>query len=655
MGGSAMDSPSGSVFSGSESSENSSPSPAGASSSRGSLKKRKVSQTPTGSSQPRAKRLKPFYRDKYRELFNETVNEAASGEPPDEELLPPCQVGATFWSAEEKEILFSALGKKGRHDLQGISADIGSKSDSEVRIYLQLLETATADLHAYGPSNNVVKITEIEAAAEVSQDCSAALDLAAEALSALQQKQEEKLESKQHPKLWQLTPKIAKWADRRLDAGEEGQDEVSRALPAATLVNLNAFLTLSKHFFMNSSVPENNWRNYTERRKSPSIMYTAFSDFHTLAVSITKRLIQSSLFFSMSRLRAMDASGHYTNRRHVKRRDVVAALNVLGMEANGRKTWTATARKCRLRVYEKVRFRQVWGKRYSYDEVEAILASSSVGTRGRYRRTSKDTDDVSKPQEQELDRSSIEDVPGDDISSDPSSGDEGGSSAVSDDADLMESSASHNDKQASKSELFLQSQDDYAEALDQQTSRKEESCLWESLGENPAEKMGTKDVQLPKVLNARSQGREDRREWTSWVDYVGDWEKLETPVPASTFVVNRRLGRNRDLATGLTDFDSSSVDSDGVESSGRNQLSDEFIHDRSSSGEQSSMDDLDAASDHSEEQDETLQHLSLKRDSLALEEEGQANQDEDDRDIHRRQEDISDRDIDGSEGSSDDE
>ena len=167
--------------------------------------------------------------------------------------------------------------------------------------------------------------------------------------------------------------------------------------------------------------------------------------------------------------------------------------------------------------------------------------------------------------------------------------------------------------------------------------------------------MGTQDIQLPKVLDARTRDREDRLEWTSWVDYAADWEKLKTPVPASTFAVNRRLGRNCSLAAGLTDFDSSSVDSDGVGSSGRNQRSDEFVRDGSSSGGQSSMDDSDAASDHSEKQHETLQHSSLKRDSLALEEEGQANQGEDDRDIHSPQGDISHRDIDGSEGSSDDE
>ncbi|KAL2036538.1 hypothetical protein N7G274_010723 [Stereocaulon virgatum] len=603
MSASAMSSQSGSVFSDLESSEDILPSSAERSSNKGRPKKRKAnqtSQTIRGFSQPRIKRLKPFYNDGYRELFNQTVKEIASEGTSDNDSLPSTQVGATSWSSREKETLFSALGKKGRHDLRGIAIDIKSKSESEVHIYLQLLEKSSADSHTYGPSSNVVSIIEIKAAAEISQDCSVALDLAAEALSALQQKQEEKWEKKQHPENWLLTPNIAEWADHQFNVGEEGENVLSRALPAATLLNLKTFLSLSTRFFMNSSTPENNWRTYAERGQCPSIMHTAFSDFHTLAVSITKRLIQSSLFFAMSRLRAMDDPGHYTNRRHVKRRDVVAALNVLSMEASARKTWTRTARKCKLRVYEEVKGRKALGRRYGYDEIESILASSSVGTRGRYRRTPEAADNAFKLQGQESAASSTEDATGDDMSSVPSSGDEDRS--ILDDADLMKSSADGNDKKASDSQLFDQLQDDYADFLDQRASQREEYSLWESLGKNPAEIMGSQDVQLPKVPDARTRAREDHVDWTSWVDYVGLWEKLETPVPASDFAANRGLERTRDLVAELRSPHTSSVDSGGVVTSGRFQLSEEFVHDGSSSWDQSLVGDLGAASDDSEEQ-----------------------------------------------------
>jgi hypothetical protein len=238
------------------------------------------------------------------------------------------------------------------------------------------------------------------------------------------------------------------------------------------------------------------------------------------------------------------------------------------------------------------------GKRYGYDELEAILASSSVGTRGRYRRTSKEADNAFKLQGQESAGSSIEDAAGDDTSSVPSSGDEDGS--VLDDADPTESSADDNDKQASNSDLFEQLQDNYAEILDQRASQTEEHRLWESLGKNPAEMMGTQDVQLPKVPDARTRAREDHVDWTSGVDYAGSWEKLETPVPASSFAANRRLRRIRGVVAELTDPNTSSADSDGVVSSGRYQLSEEFVHDGSSSGDRNSVGDLEAVSDDSD-------------------------------------------------------
>ena len=584
-----MESESGPMFSGSESSEEGSRSPLRASSSHGGPKKRKNSQA-SADTHPRVKRLKPFYNDKYRELFNETVDEIVLGDAPDENSLPSSQIGATLWSSEEKEIFFSVLAKRGRNDVRQIAADIGSKSESEVQVYLELLQKATTDLHATGPSRINVSIDEIKAAVEVSQECCAGLDLAADALSAFQQNQEEKLEMKQYPKFWLLTPKIAKWVDSELNAGDVGADEVSKALPAANLLNLKSFLTLSKHIFMNSRHPENNWRTYAGRRKTPSIMYTAFSDFHNVAGSITKRLVQSTLFFTTSRLRAMNASGSYTHRQHVKRRDVVAALNVLGMESNGTKIWRGTARKCKLRVYDKIRFRQVWGKRYSYDEVEAALGSSSFGTRGRYRAKSCDAHDAHMTQEHGSSGSALGDLSEDDISlaSLPS---DGSDSSPPDGTNLTNSSSGHRDKRGSMQERFEQSQDDYVDVLDQQDRRKQEQAFWELLGKNPAEKMEDQDVQIPKAPDARGIERESKQDWMSWVDYAADWETFESPVPASNFVANRRLGRNDDAAAISTDSDSSSKTSDRIEAPGRRYISDKFVRNSSSSGDRGSEDD----------------------------------------------------------------
>ena len=582
-----------------EDSESSTSSLQGADSSRSRRKRRRVERY-ASDLQARVKRLKPFYNDKYRVLLNSTVRDIASGGFSEVVPLPPNQIGVTIWSSEEKETFFSVLARRGRHDIKGIAADIGSKSESEVYTYLELLQNAMAEQNAHVHRKQLLTIDGIEPALEVSQQCCAALDLAAEAVSVLQHKEEEKIERQEHANLSLLTSTVAKWANRSLLAGEEGEQEVLQALPAATLLNLRYFLTLSKRIFMNSSILENNWRTYAGRRQSPSITYTAFSDTHTLAISLTRKLIQSSLFFAMSRIGTLGTSGYHTPKQHVKARDVEAALNVLGMEANGRKTWIATARKCRLRVYENVRHQKVEGKRYSYDEVEATLSKDSFGSRGRYRSRSAGNEDVSNPPTDKSSASSAEDVPEESSSSSPdhSSTDKSDSSLSDDCISSTDLSSSSSSKQGSTKQRLEQAEDAYLEASDQKASEEEEKRLWEILGEDPSTKMDLEPIDLPPV--PRRAHREKLVDWTTWIDYSMEWENFETPVAASSFAKNRRIGRRHGGDSGLADGLS---EEDAVEERGRKALSDEFVQDSSSEGESQDVeydddsDGLDAGSD----------------------------------------------------------
>ncbi len=570
----------------------------GADSSRSRPKRRRVEKY-ASDLQARVKRLKPLYNDKYRVLLNSTVSDIASRGFSEVVPLPPNQIGVTLWSSEEKATFFLVLARRGRHDIKGIAADIGSKSESEVYTYLELLQNATAEQNTHVHRKQLLRTDDMEPALEVSQQCCAALDLAAEAVSVLQHKEEEKIERQEHASLSLLTPTVAQWANRSLHAGEEGEQEVLQAVPAATLLNLKSFLTLSKRVFMNSSITENNWRTYAERRQSPSITYTAFSDTHTLAISLTRKLIQSSLFFAMSRIRTLGTSGYYTPKQHVKARDVVAALNVLGMEANGRKTWIGTARKCRLRVYEDVRHRKAQGKRYSYGEVEAILSKETIGSRGRYRSRSAGNEDVSQPPTDKSNASSAEDVPEESSSSssDHSSTDMSESPLSDDGASSTDLPSSPSSKHGLTQERIEQAEDAYLEASDQQTSKEEEKRLWEILGEDPSTKMDLEPIDLPPV--PRRANREKLVDWTTWIDYSAEWENLETSVAASSFAENRRLGRRHEVDSGLTD---ESSEEDAVEERGRKALSDEFVQDSSGEGESQEVeydddsDELDAGS-----------------------------------------------------------
>ena len=537
----------------SESSEKSSASSYDRSGSRGRPRKRKTAGTLTFP-QPRSKRLKSSYSDEYRGLFNSTVREIASNQSETDNLLRETQIGVTIWSSEEKGSFFRALARRGRQDIRGIASDMGSKSESEVHLYSDMLYKAVVEQQIYETRNTSLDTSKLEAALEIGGDCCAALDLSAEALSVLQQNEEESAEKKRHKDLAILTPKIARWVERCMLATEGGKEEVSHSqqIPAAELLNLKNFLALSKRFFMNSVIAENNWRSYTDlKTKSPSIMYTAFSDFHALVVSITQRLVQSSLFFAMSRLRAMSGSGHSTPRPHVRRQDVMAALNVLGMETDAKVFWAKAAQKCKLRVYDKVRRRQVFGKRYSYVEVERILAPNMTSGQDKLEKIVQDT---SKSRKGRSLTESSANVSEDLASSDsiPVEADE--SSALSNDEDLSTTHLDSTNRQDHNQEGRDQLQDAYAEAIDQQASRNEERRLWELFGEDAAETMELEDVKLPKGPFFNRKTKEELDDWRDWLDYAGDWEMHETPVFGSSFASYG--GFERDEAAGLTSSES---------------------------------------------------------------------------------------------------
>ena len=540
---------------------------------RGRPKKRTANDT---SRSPRSytKRLKGLYNDEYRQLFNETLEDVVSTDAATDSSLFPSQHGVTFWSSDEKQILFSSIARRGRHDIGRIAADLKTKSEPEVWTFMQEIQHAATEEQIYEmASRKLPKPYDIPAAFEIGDECCKDLDLAAEALSDLQYKEEARMEREEYSDFPLLTSRIGKWANLKMKAGEAGEEEVRCRLSPAILLDLKVFLALSKRFFMNSSVPENNWRSYTEQREYPSMMYSAFLDFHTLVLSITRRLVQSSLLLAMSRLRALDASGQYDSRRYVRQGDVSAALNILGLEPDGRKTWIGAARKCRLRVYENVRHLQASGIKYGYDDVEEILRTEQARPRGRsgsrHRATcnASSSPPAANPSDTSLEKTDVSDYSvssstDDDKSSSNDDSSNGNSNNSSNDSSIDGYSTSGQaDKQARKRELLEKSRDTYADILDQHASRDEERRLWDLLGEDPDAKMEGKNQPLPKAPGAERKDRDDLVDWSTRLNYAAEWEQYETPVPANSFIANRRRKRKGSRA-GLTD---SNIGSDKLE------------------------------------------------------------------------------------------
>ena len=526
----------------------------GRSTSRGRPRKRKVKQN-IRSSQHRSKRLKSSYNDDYRVLFNSTVKEVESKSSSEtDDLLQESQIGVTIWSSEEKAAYFRSLARRGRQDIQSIATDIGSKSESEVCVYSDILLNAAMGQQNYETHEKLLKTSDLKAALEVRGDCCATLDLAAEALSALRQIEEETTEKKRHKDLALLTPKIARRVERCVAVDNESNDEVSQRIPAANMLNLLNFLELSKRFFMNSVIVEDNWRSYATRgNKSPSILYTAFSDFHAISISITQRLVQSTLFFAMSRLRALSASGQSQPRSQVRRRDVIAALNVLGMKPDAKAFWAGMARKCKLRVYDKVRQRQVFGKRYSYVEVERLLGPSRISDRDSSEIMAEDVN-TSRSRESPALTVSSATTSKESFWSDSTSTEADGSNPQSNDESLLEKPLDSTQRQDSHGPL----PDADLESLDQQASLNEERRLWEMLGNDPAEKMQPVDLKLFSGPISRRGHKEHLSDWRDGLDYAEEWETHDTLAYKNKFANNQSFTKHADLAAGLANPESSS-------------------------------------------------------------------------------------------------
>ncbi|KAG5984338.1 hypothetical protein E4U55_005223 [Claviceps digitariae] len=312
---------------------------------------------PSGSISPRkrpaeaASAFRPFKRQKgtfnaeYLDLLNRDIDDAAQRVCLDEEVqFSKSQIGLTKWSAMEKRQFFEAVSRLGKYDLPAIAARVGTKSEIEVQQYICLLRDGIEQRKSQN-SRSYLENAQYPAAVELSQQCCYAQEEAADAISVRQERREEQREELKWGPNWDITPSLARKLSRDLENGEPLPDE---ALQFAQLFHLPTWLTLSERAFMNSSIPGNNW-NYVDD-KQPSMWATAFDDFYSLAVSITRRLVQSTLFISLSRIRAKKEL-RATTRDIVRKRDVEAAIASLNMPHNSHEMWRTCARRLRLDVF----------------------------------------------------------------------------------------------------------------------------------------------------------------------------------------------------------------------------------------------------------------------------------------------------------------
>lgn len=484
------------------------------------------------------------YNDKYRELLNEDISEATGmtfGEDFTNLKLETSQLGVSVWTKLQKELFFSTLTRYGKDNLPKLAA-ITEKSEPEVAHYLYLLDAGVKEMAEVTNHKHSLGHEHIPAARELSDECCQNLQRAADALISLQESWEASEEQKKHGSYWLLDQSTADLIEdevSRLSFREDVEQEIinqSReeleaqqmthypsqkskhqfildSIPAARLLRLKTFINLSKTFFMNSPDPEYDWNTYVSSGHGPSIYRTAFDDFHSLTVSITRRIAHAAAFQAMTRSRTMDNRklNVIPKEHNVRRADVDAALEILGMKTNIKEYWATLPRRQGLRCYRlgsKSKDRQRWVRRWiPVDEVEGYLKGEITKLKRKY------------PREHVMLKT------GDDSGL--------GSSTIKrnqSDVEIIESEDGEDTeplrkRQRLENEFLVKEGEeaDYIEKIDRQSSMIEERKLWKMLKQTPPPTVSLKDITVGEPPKAMSPEPNSASDWRDWFQYEPEW------------------------------------------------------------------------------------------------------------------------------------
>lgn len=462
------------------------------------------------------KRQKGAFNADYLELLNRDIDDAAHGVCLDDDFdLPRTQIGLTVWSPLEKRQFFEALARLGRRDLPGIASRVNSKSTVEIKHYIDFLQDAY-DLRRHLHRRTLLETAEYPAAVELSQPCCHAQEEAADAVALRQEHRETQREEKKWGCRWNVSPAVAQSLDQAHDA------DVHPPLPFAQLFHLGRWLRLSERFFMNSSIPGGNW-TFVDHAP-PSVWATAFDDFYSLVVSITRRLVQTTLFISMSRIRAKKEL-FPAMRDIVRKGDAEAAVVSLGMPLNAQQFWLKSARRLRLNVYRGLsdQGEESDEEPMTYDQVESCLSEGDEDKLA----------EASTPEQEALPDRDHGGDSSDDSREDHVSPEDQERRDISREANelLWYSAADLQDFRGARRALersiaVERGQEEQAERRDEYASYQAEVGMWDVLQRKPPMEIPRK--QEPGPLKRASVDVESiyprKRDWTSQLKYRSEWE-----------------------------------------------------------------------------------------------------------------------------------
>ncbi|KAK2023082.1 hypothetical protein LX32DRAFT_667631 [Colletotrichum zoysiae] len=508
----------------------------GAYDSRSSHKRRALSEV----IEPVLKRHRGVFNNNYLDLLNRDIEDVTNfSVDREEEGLPPSQIGLTLWTPYEKKIFFGALSRLGKDNIRGIADRIRTKSEIEVRQYIALLADAIERRRQEQEGGlKSLELAEYPAAVEMSLPCCHALDEAADALSFRQERHEELIELKKWGECWNINLELA----RRIE-GDHGRERdpafaSDHGLAFTELLCVKNFVRLPERIFMNASHAENNWQFVSE--EPPTIRATALQDFHSLLVSVTKKLVLTTLFIAESRIRGKKKVEPST-RNLVRRKDVEAAVASLGMKQNSDEFWATCARRLRLEVWDDEAEEDAGEEdeneeSMAYDRVENILRrKSDVPEHGA-------TEELSPTPEIKLGDRESSGSTDDEASGEEESGDDADATPLDDtEREVIEEAKevlvysaydfpdTHRTREALKNRIRNErAQESQADAEDAKASYEAELEMWRLLQRQPPDSLAM--LRIPE-RGCRAIGNVEDfydagREWRDRLTYHSEWEML---------------------------------------------------------------------------------------------------------------------------------
>ncbi|KAJ4354208.1 uncharacterized protein N0V89_005942 [Didymosphaeria variabile] len=534
-------------------------------------KRRRSSSADSGRRRKRTASTAP-YNDAYRLLYNDFV-QAITGSQ-DVSRTPnfrASQLGVTVWTPSEKEAFFSALERLGQDDLPGIASAVGSKSILETRQFLLLLDDAKLDR----AGKRDISLQDIPAASEIGVVCERQLDAAGDTLAFMQERFEATQEQKRYGEHWLLTPELAdeiEVAAKCLRASvpvESGDDEdrldaasdppLLQEIPEAKLIVPKSLLELSRNLFMNPSpdtaYPWPNWQDLASDIAVEPCMYrTAFRDFHTLVLSLTKRIMQIALIQATSRVRAQGWRVKKGVKLFVRSRDVYTAVDLLGVKGSRRQFFRDVPRRCRLRVTDG-RYRKTRSLRW--DEVEHILDAAE----NKSTPADSDTDAESRDAEAEQTKFKFraarsgtpmpparQSSPEDSLDLDADANSESLVEDTDSDGyqpldDSLETSDAPVERDEGSNYDSTEDELEGTEEFDQEMSRLEERRLWSILGDvSPGDQDSKPESPSERPIRRipRRRNMADSDNWRIWTQYQPVREQTRTRIPVASFLANRK-------------------------------------------------------------------------------------------------------------------